>query len=660
MEEKRNRMRRRFQRTTRTAAFLLSATLPALEAGLFVCCGYSAHAQAADTKPADTTTQNNQDATKPAPPAATSKIGSITVVGNKTLSETYIVAASGHKIGDPCTDQTLFEMKNNLTRTGDFGQHSADPEEWVRVRAEEANPPNGTCKVFIEVDENDTVKGVQITGSGPIKPERIRTLLHFTENRSVYNENQFLRDTTDIQEIYARDGYIAVPGQDAGMDPNQPGILRVPIVVARVGEIKFAKNHKTRRYVLLREMKTKEGDYYNRKTISRDLNRLYNLDLFEDVSLAENDLGAGRIGLTISVPEKRTGIVSAGVGFSNRQQLIGRAEITETNFRGTGQQLNLVWETGGAVNRNSVTLGFTEPWLDRRHTALNVQLYDRTIYRFANSLSNSVASTELVGTDNRYNEQRTGGVVTLSRPFHDTYGASLSFRGENVRADRLDLSLVNARIIQNGPIYSVTTSLFHNSRDRDLDPVTGNFQTYSLQAGHADLQPLYALDGTLVPGIYGSANFLKGSMEFREYLPLRGARKPNKMDEDKPALAMRLVLGSSAGTLPFFEQFFVGGAESLRGYREDRFWGNNYLLGSVELRQPIARKVKGVLFIDAGDAWGGPYSDVQISGFDQSGFSLHIGTGVGLRVGTPIGPLRLDFGIGSEGTRFHFSFGNVF
>src|SRR5581483_5427723 len=111
---------------------------------------------------------------------------------------------------------------------------------------------------------------------------------------------------------------------------------------------------------------------------------------------------------------------------------------------------------------------------------------------------------------------------------------------------------------------------------------------------------------------------------------------------------------------PFFEQYFIGGADTLRGYREDRFWGKNMLLASVEFRQPLANALTGVLFLDAGHAWGGSYTNVTIQGFDQSGFRPHLGLGLGIRVRTPLGPLRLDYGFGDEGGRTHFSIGNVF
>ncbi len=162
-------------------------------------------------------------------------------------------------------------------------------------------------------------------------------------------------------------------------------------------------------------------------------------------------------------------------------------------------------------------------------------------------------------------------------------------------------------------------------------------------------------------GVFGSVNFAKGILDWRQYISLQGPRPKNKPDARRSVVAVRLMFGASAGQLPFFEQYFIGGADTLRGYREDRFWGSNMLLGSVEFRQPLANALTGVLFMDGGDAWGGSYTNVNILGFTQTpDFHPHLGVGFGIRVRTPLGPLRLDFGFGSEGARTHFSIGNVF
>ena len=253
-----------------------------------------------------------------------------------------------------------------------------------------------------------------------------------------------------------------------------------------------------------------------------------------------------------------------------------------------------------------------------------------------------------------------GGTVTVSRPFQRTFRGAISFRGEQVNTDPLDLSVNNAQIIQDGPIFVLGGQLIHNTRDLDIDPVMGGFQTLNLQTGYADLHSPKTFTGITIPGITGSVNFSKVFLDARQYFSLTGPRRRDKPDEEKTTFATRVQLGSSVGTLPFFEQFFVGGGESLRGYKDDRFWGSNLFLVSGELRQPLARQLKGVLFLDVADAWGGDYNSVNISGFTQDGFHPHLGVGFGMRVNTPIGPLRLDYGFGDEGGRFHFSIGPTF
>ena len=168
--------------------------------------------------------------------------------------------------------------------------------------------------------------------------------------------------------------------------------------------------------------------------------------------------------------------------------------------------------------------------------------------------------------------------------------------------------------------------------------------------------------------------FAKYSVDLRRYLSKGGPRKD--FNEKRKRIALRLMGGATSGQMPFSEQYFVGGAETLRGYQEDRFWGKYMLLASGEYRMPLGPSLTGVAFVDCGDAWGAPIQYRQTVGVDQQGnpglvdvingfaqhsnFSPNLGYGVGIRVNTPLGPLRLDYGFGSEGSRAHFSIGNVF
>lgn len=591
---------------------------------------------------------------QPAAFSASPRIRKFLVLGNRLLSQTAIVLASGHREGDPCTAKTMTEIKENLFKKGYFGMHSADLEQAVRVHSEPE--ADGQAKVVIEVDENEAVRNIAVSGSGPIKPEEIVGLLHIKPG-TVYNPLQFRRDYVDIQDLYNHRGYTVTPSQEAGM--NDKGDLHVALNVTRVTEIEVKNNRKTRSEVILREMKTKRGDFLNTQTLNADRLRLYNLELFDEVNFAPRDLGPGRVGLLITVKERQSGSINGGLSYSARDQLVGTMQIADTNFRGRHELLSLNGELGTDLKRKVLELEYGRPWIDRHATALDFRVFTRTTNRFSNSLTDSLASAITSGGSDQYTQQRYGGSFTLTRPLNDTTRAALTFRGETVQTNTLNLSAENARILQNGPILSLSGSLQRDTRDFIADPVKGNFQAFTLGVGYADIQPVQALASDAA-SVFGTTHFTKTSFEFRHYASLAGPRRRDRPDEEKTSFAIRLLAGSSLGKLPFSEQYFLGGAETLRGYRDDRFWGSNMMLGSMELRQPFARRFKGVLFVDVGEAWGGNYSNVSLSGFKQSGFLPHMGAGVGLRVGTPLGPVRIDYGVGDEGGRTHFSIGHSF
>ena len=122
-----------------------------------------------------------------------------------------------------------------------------------------------------------------------------------------------------------------------------------------------------------------------------------------------------------------------------------------------------------------------------------------------------------------------------------------------------------------------------------------------------------------------------------------------------------MLVGLVSGEAPYLEQFLVGGSETLRGYRTDRFVGTRMGILNTEYRMPIGENLLGILFVDVGDAWAGSVaSDPAFEDVAHDSFTAHFGYGVGVRVKTPIGPLRLDLGFSEEGTETHFGVRNTF
>lgn len=120
--------------------------------------------------------------------------------------------------------------------------------------------------------------------------------------------------------------------------------------------------------------------------------------------------------------------------------------------------------------------------------------------------------------------------------------------------------------------------------------------------------------------------------------------------------------------LSFGERFFLGGADTVRGYGESLLGpktftgsargGNALLILNQEVRVPVYRWIRGVAFVDAGN--------VFESNSALSVTNLEVGYGVGLRLHTPFSIFRVDLGIpvngaaGQRTKRWYFGLGHIF
>jgi outer membrane protein insertion porin family len=527
--------------------------------------------------------------------------------------------------------------------------------------------------VTVEVFENPKITDVRIKGNTVIPAEKILPLLG-SQAGTVLNVNTLREDVQKINSIYRQEGFegfvLELEGDDV-FDPKT-NILTFNVSETIVDSIVVEKNDKP-------------GEPLNAKTLGNDIRRIYNTGLFANVQVGRVEtIAEGRARVYVVVEEQRTGQVQVGLGYSVQQRLTGTLEIAEQNFRGRGQSMSAAWTVGGTVARNQFEVGFTEPWLDKNNTSLGVNLYDRFLFRFNRILSSNATD----GTNNNpYFEQRRGGSITLSRPTSEFGRAFVTVRTENVRANNLqpdynqltndEINSLRGALVQNGNVNSLTGRYLINRRDNEMDPAEGYFLSPAFELGRANFQsqrprvnPEYVspevtpgVPRVLVDQIPQNGAFTKLNVDFRRYINVdrRGARQD--MRDGRQTIAMRLLAGTSTGNINFSEQYFIGGADDLRGYFDGRFWGNNLFLFSTEYRYPFDKRndFTGVLFVDVGDAWGG--SDINrqnIPGFGQhTGFRPNVGVGFGVRFRTPVGPVRLDLGFG-ETTRTHFSIGPTF
>jgi outer membrane protein insertion porin family len=128
------------------------------------------------------------------------------------------------------------------------------------------------------------------------------------------------------------------------------------------------------------------------------------------------------------------------------------------------------------------------------------------------------------------------------------------------------------------------------------------------------------------------------------------------------ALAFNLQAGTVLGDLPPYEAFIIGGSNSVRGYAEgDVGNGRSYVQATAEYRFPIISAVGGALFFDYGSTLGSdgavPGIPSIIRGLPGQGY----GYGIGVRIQSPVGPIRIDYGINEQGgSRVNFGIGEKF
>ncbi|MEO7715004.1 MAG: BamA/TamA family outer membrane protein [Capsulimonas sp.] len=636
------------------SACMLAITVSMLADGFGA--SHLAMAQAADPAPAApaiTLPDSGEAAAPPTPtaPALKGKITEVVIKGNQTISTDAIQAVLSQKVGDQYTqdgaEKDREAVKNMGYFNGDIGLNAVQ------------TPDNGV-QVIYTVVENPVIKKISFTANTPtgeptIPADKLKSLMEIKEGQ-VLNTTVLVRDLShlfDRQTGYVRSqGYIFDVSSDINIDPNS-GTLTIPLIEAHIEAIQIKGNKKTKPVVITREMRSKAGDVLDERRLQKELTKVYNLGLFDQVGpFEEIPTDVGKVIISIPVVEKRSGQVSVGVGYSDRAKLVGRAELAENNFRGLGERVSLTWEVGGSSSQSDLELGFFEPYLDKHHTSLNANIYDRAIYRFASDTFNGTS-----GSNNTYIEKRRGAMLNLGRPLSDTFNVGISGRTEQVRANDVELPPEDLFIRQVGNVSALGLNATSNTRDNDISPAGGGLRAISLELGVANTTTVNNAPGPLQPGRHA---FTKLGVDLRQYISLQGPRKPGDFREPKRVIAVRLLLGATNKNVPFFEQYFLGGADSLRGYQTDRYWGSKLALFQSELRIPIGKdnNLQGVLLADIGDAWGSIYQDSSLKQHDTMSLSSNFGFGV--RLVTPIGPIRVDYAVGREGGKTQFSIGQSF
>ena len=474
---------------------------------------------------------------------------------------------------------------------------------------------------------------------------------------SVYSQEGVQDDLRLIKQYYGDRGYI---NAEVSPDPQLNAETKRVNLAYRITEhelvyvsrIDIEGNLRTKDLVVRRDLRIYPGEAFDGAKIRKSIERLYNLGYFEEVGVdTEPSQTPNQEALIVRVKEAKTGSFSFGGGFSSVDRLVGLVELEQRNFdikgwptfTGAGQDLRLRVEVGTV--RRFFDLSFTEPWAFGHPVSLGFDLYNRTRLRERD-----------LGL--AFEEERRGGGIRLGKEFKDRVRVSLGYQLFRTEiSDVVDEASADLKAEQGRSTTSVVgTGLSFDSRDNRFDPTRGFFAFTS-----ADV----------AGGIFGAdEDFYRMQAGMSSYVPhfdrlvLESRVKTGLVNEygDNPAV-------------PIFERFFGGGSGTIRGYEErrvgprdpvsnDPIGGETTLVATLEevmtlFKDERGRSIlKGSAFLDVGDVW-------QRVG--DYGESFKAGVGVGMRVNTPIGPVRLDLGFPlneidgeKREPRFHFNISRSF
>ncbi|MDQ7819749.1 MAG: BamA/TamA family outer membrane protein [Armatimonadota bacterium] len=550
----------------------------------------------------------------PSPPQT---VKAIEVRGAVRVPIDHILAAvTETRVGEPLSDE---KVRADVRAINDLGWFTD-----VMARLEPA--PDGVTVVFL-VTENPVLAEVVVEGNASIPTRDILEALALPTGE-VLNLRRLRDGTAAVQRLYESRGYVLARVADVAILPaDSPDQARLRLRVAEgvVEAVRFDGLRKTqlataRRYV----RETTPGVVFNVNVLQRDLQRLFDSGLFESVrARPEPGQTPDSAVIVIEVREARTAQAAFGLGYNNREGLLGFIEYRDRNWRGRGQSVALRVERAVQTGSDQVLnyeLSFSEPFLEGPGASLDLSLFSRASVEQEYDSSGTVQS--------RYSLQRQGAFIALSRFLDGTTTGTLRLRSELAEITLLPLNPADPSSPVSPPpsgfvpgrVVGLQLSATRDVRDSRLAPTRGS--------------RLFA-SGELAAAALGSDfAFTKYTVDYQHLLPVG----------HQSTLVGRILVGAATGTLPLQERFVFGGPSTVRGLPLGFRRENSLVVANVEYRFPLSalipafQDVSGILFFDAGNA------PLQFT-------SPLTSYGVGVAIATPLGPIRIDMAWAPDGTR---------
>lgn len=465
--------------------------------------------------------------------------------------------------------------------------------------------------------------------------ESVRTSLPLKTNER-FQDKKVYATIEELKRAYKNQGYPFVRvDKDVKADTARHSV-RLAFTVypgskATFGEVVFKGDSLVSENFLREKLAFKPGEVYSEEKMEESQKKIFETGLFQYaiIRAQKDSLKKGMLPILIRVDELPKWSFQGGVGYGTEDRFRLSAELTKRQFLGGSRKLLL-------EAKRSYFLPYS---LDAKFIQPNL---------FNKELDFVLNPFFMREREESYEVERLGTGITIQKELSSSMAAYITYSLE--QDFLIDKTLADTFSLENKRTYNksgVTIGMNKNSTDNIFEPTKG-----------------WRIDGYFTYmglGFQSRYHYYKIGLETRHYKKL----SPGYILAGKLHGGIIETLREGEST-PIEDRFLIGGASSLRGWSRHSLspkneegkaiGGDSMLQGSLELRFPVYDILTGAVFADAGNVW------KNAKHFALT--DLYYDVGIGVRVKTPIGPVRLDmaFPVFQKGVngQFYLSLGHAF